>query len=608
MIVIYILKRNPYTFGVRIFLFISYKILNVSHNKINTIQGDFIMLNNIMVYVQFAITIIIGLYFLTMLKGQYSSKNCLNKDSTVEMEKLRKMNKVSLTEPLTEKTRPKNIADVIGQEDGIKALKIALCGKNPQHVLIYGPPGIGKTAASRVVLKEAIKNPESPFNDKSKFIEIDATTIQFDERSIADPLIGSVHDPIYQGAGAYGPAGVPQPKPGAVTKAHGGVLFIDEIGELQGLELNKLLKVLEDRRVYFDSSYYSSSNKEIPRHIHEIFENGLPADFRLIGATTRSPEEIPPALRSRCVEIYFKQLNKKEIIKIIKNAFKENNMESDECVQSFISDYAKNGRDAVKIVQTASGIALMERRCKVELSDVEWVVKTGRFMPVYEKKVVSETRCGRVYGLAVGSEGKGFVLDIEVIAKKVYDKSGKITLTGVIEEQEFKTNGQKLKKRSSIVASVNNVLTALYSLYGIEKENYNIHINFPNCVPVDGPSAGIAIMTAVYSAIFDVPVDSMIALTGEISIFGNVLPVGEISAKVSAAEEAGIKKVIVPYDNYKEINFDKNYVEIIPAGSFKDVIMLFFGNGIETKTIEKHKISENINTISALGVDIFKEK
>ena len=566
------------------------------------------MLNNIMVYVQFIITIIIGVYFLTMLRGQYSNKNCLNKDSAVEMEKLRKMNKVSLTEPLTEKTRPKTIKDVIGQEDGIKALKIALCGKNPQHVLIYGPPGIGKTAASRVVLKEAIKNPESPFTEKSKFIEIDATTIQFDERSIADPLIGSVHDPIYQGAGAYGPAGVPQPKPGAVTKAHGGVLFIDEIGELQGLELNKLLKVLEDRRVYFDSSYYSSSNKEIPRHIHEIFENGLPADFRLIGATTRSPEEIPPALRSRCVEIYFKQLNKKEIIKIIKNAFRENNMESDNCVESFISDYAKNGRDAVKIVQTASGVAAMERRSKVELSDAEWVVKTGKFMPVYEKRIISETRCGRVYGLAVGSDGKGFVLDIEVVAKKVFDKTGKITLTGVIEEQEFKTNGQKLKKRSSIVASVNNVFTSLSSLYGIEKENYNIHINFPSCVPVDGPSAGIAIMTAVYSAVFNVPVDSLIALTGEISIFGNVLPVGEISAKVSAAEEAGIKKVIVPYNNYQEINFDKNDIEIIPVESFSDVIMLVFGNGIETKTIEKHKISENINTISALGVDIFKEK
>ena len=64
---------------------------------------------------------------------------------------------------------------------------------------------------------------------------------------------------------------MPQPKAGAVTKAHGGVLFIDEIGELHGIEMNKLLKVLEDRRVFFDSSYYNSKNKDIPRHIHEIF-------------------------------------------------------------------------------------------------------------------------------------------------------------------------------------------------------------------------------------------------------------------------------------------------------------------------------------------------
>jgi len=309
------------------------------------------MINNIMVFVQFAITLVMGLYFFTMLKGQYSGKSSIVKDSEKKMENLRKLNKICLTEPLTEKTRPKTVSDVVGQEEGIKALRVALCGKNPQHIIIYGPPGVGKTAASRVILKEAVKNPESPFTEQSKFIEIDATTIQFDERSIADPLIGSVHDPIYQGAGAYGPAGVPQPKPGAVTKAHGGVLFIDEIGELHGIEMNKLLKVLEDRRVFFDSSYYSSKNRDIPRHIHEIFEKGLPADFRLIGATTRSPEEIPPALRSRCVEIFFRQLDKSEICSIIKNALSKNQMEYDEETAEFISGYAQNGRDAVKIVQ-----------------------------------------------------------------------------------------------------------------------------------------------------------------------------------------------------------------------------------------------------------------
>lgn len=137
--------------------------------------------------------------------------------------------------------------------------------------------------------------------------------MRFDERAIADPLIGSVHDPIYQGAGALGAQGVPQPKPGAVTRAHCGVLFLDEIGELHPMQMNKLLKVLEDRRVYFDSAYYSPDNSAIPPHIHDIFQNGLPADFRLIGATTRNPEEMPPALRSRCVELFFARWGRRSL-------------------------------------------------------------------------------------------------------------------------------------------------------------------------------------------------------------------------------------------------------------------------------------------------------
>ena len=529
------------------------------------------MIGNIMVFVQFLITVVMGLYFLTMLKGQYSSKNTISKDSTLELEKLKKMNKICLTEPLTEKTRPKSVKDVIGQEDGIKALRAALCGKNPQHILIYGPPGIGKTAASRVILNEAIKNPDSPFTDKSKFIEIDATTIQFDERSIADPLIGSVHDPIYQGAGAYGPAGVPQPKAGAVTKAHGGVLFIDEIGELHGIEMNKLLKVLEDRRVFFDSSYYSSENKDIPLHIHEIFKNGLPADFRLIGATTRSPEEIPPALRSRCVEIFFRQLEKEEIAQIIKNAFCENKMEYEEETIDYIASYAKNGRDAVKIVQTASGISLMEKRNKVMLSDAEWVIKTGKFSPVYEKKLLPGARPGRVSGLAVGDGGKGFVLDIEAVVKKATDRRGSLTVTGIIEEQEFETRGQRVRKSSSISASVKNVLTALSEMFGFCEEDYNIHINFPNSVPVDGPSAGVAIMAALYSALYNLPVDTQVALTGEISIYGNVLPVGEVPSKINAAASAGIKKVIIPKENFKSSFSELKNIQIVTVESFEEV-------------------------------------
>ncbi|GAA3321042.1 hypothetical protein GCM10020331_034590 [Ectobacillus funiculus] len=88
------------------------------------------------------------------------------------------MRMVSLTEPLAERVRPSSFADIIGQEDGIKALKAALCGPNPQHVIIYGPPGVGKTAAARLVLEEA-KNAKSPFRAASVFVELDATTARF---------------------------------------------------------------------------------------------------------------------------------------------------------------------------------------------------------------------------------------------------------------------------------------------------------------------------------------------------------------------------------------------------------------------------------------------
>ena len=146
-----------------------------------------------------------------------------------------------------EQVRPKDFSDIIGQQDGIRALKAILCSPNPQHVIIYGPPGIGKTCAARLVLEAAKHTPGSPFKPNAPFIEVDATCVRFDERAIADSLIGSVHDPIYQGAGMLGVNGIPQPKEGAVTRAHGNVLFLDEIGELHPTQMNKLLKVLEDR-------------------------------------------------------------------------------------------------------------------------------------------------------------------------------------------------------------------------------------------------------------------------------------------------------------------------------------------------------------------------
>ena len=102
------------------------------------------------------------------------------------------------------------------------------------------------------MLEEAKRNKLSPFQEEAKFIEVDAITVRFDERGIADPLIGTVHDPIFflPGRRPFKDSGIPQPKPGAVTKAHGGILFIDEIGELHPIQINKLLKVLKTARFF----------------------------------------------------------------------------------------------------------------------------------------------------------------------------------------------------------------------------------------------------------------------------------------------------------------------------------------------------------------------
>lgn len=548
-------------------------------------------MSEIMIILQVIMMILFIIYLFNSNKANHSKTIAVDKENKKEMEKLLKMRRVKLTEPLTEKSRPVNFEDIIGQEEGIKALKAAICGPNPQHVIIYGPPGIGKTAAARLVLEEAKKREKSPFKIDAKFVEIDATTIRFDERGIADPLIGSVHDPIYQGAGSLGVAGIPQPKPGAVTKAHGGILFIDEIGELHPIEMNKLLKVLEDRKVFLDSSYYSSEDPNMPTFIKEIFDNGLPADFRLIGATTRSPEEIIPAIRSRCVEVFFRGLQTDEIREIGSRAIERIGLKSTDKGLDIISRHCSNGREVVNLVQLCAGIAINEDRKNISEDDIKWVIENGQYTEIPDLRVSEKPQIGVVNGLAVHGANTGMLMEIEATAKKVSGRRGEVKISGIIEEEEITMSNRKIKRKSTAYSSIQNVLTALNNIFDLKCEQYDIHINIPGGIPVDGPSAGIAIASAVYSAIIRKSIDSKVAMTGEISLLGTVNPIGGVNAKILAAKKAGATRVIIPEANWNESFSEYDGISIIKVKHIKEVLDLCI---IDT-------ISSKIDILSAKG-------
>jgi Lon-like ATP-dependent protease len=566
--------------------------------------GEFLAgFGGILTFIQVFFAVVIGLYFWNLLKAQQGSKIFLEKESRKEMEKLQRLRSISLTEPLSEKTRPTCFEEIIGQAEGLKSLRAALCGPNPQHVIIYGPPGVGKTAAARLVLEEAKKNPLSPFKEDAKFIEMDATTARFDERNIADPLIGSVHDPIYQGAGPMGIAGIPQPKPGAVTKAHGGLLFIDEIGELHPIQMNKLLKVMEDRKVTLESAYYSSEDNNIPSHIHDIFQNGLPADFRLVGATTRGAEHIAPAIRSRCLEIYFRELQPDEIEIIAANAAKRVGIPLQEGALEVIKKYAKNGREAVNIIQISAGIAITEGRDVIRKTDIEWVVNSGQYSPRPEKKIPSRPQVGLVNGLAVYGPNMGMVLEVECNAIPAPRGKGKLTVTGMVEEEEIDGGGRTVRRKSMAKSSVENVLTVLRRFMEVDLRDYDIHVNFPGGAPTDGPSAGVSVATAIYSAVMGLPVDNRVAMTGEVSIRGLVKPVGGIVAKVEAARQAGARKVIIPAENDQEVLRNLEGIEIIPVERLEEVFRaaLVCPPPVEKKKEHNTSLSLEVLSASALG-------
>lgn len=482
-----------------------------------------------------------------------------------KLAELQKMDTVHLSESIMQRVRPKRLSAVVGQERAVEAMQSKLASVYPQHLLLYGPPGVGKTTAARIVLQEAKRLPYTPFAADAPFIETDGTTLRWDARDMTNPLIGSVHDPIYQGARRdLADTGIPEPKPGLVTEAHGGILFIDEIGEMDPMLLNKLLKVLEDKKVSFESAYYDEDDPNVPQYIKKLFAEGAPADFVLIGATTREPAEINPAIRSRCAEVFFEPLVPQDIQQIVENAAHELHAILDDGVAEMISSYTIEGRKAVNILADVYGLAVYQagRKDNIVLTKdhVRRTAQISRLVPYVMEKASPIPAVGKVFGLGV-SGYLGSAIEIEAVAFPAREK-GK----GYYRFND--TAGSMAKD------SVFNAAVVVRTITGRELSDYDVNINFVGGGNIDGPSAGCAITTALISAITGKPVRQDMALTGEISVQGQVKPVGGVFEKAYGAKQAGMKGIIIPKENEQDIPARHLGLDIHYAATIQDILDL----------------------------------
>lgn len=491
-----------------------------------------------------------------------------------KLEKLQALDETSLTKSMSEMLRPSSLDEIVGQERAVEVLRSKLASPYPQHLILYGPPGVGKTTAARLVLEEAKKLPYTPFAQGAPFVEVDGSTLRWDPRDITNPLLGSVHDPIYQGARRdLADTAVPEPKPGLVTDAHGGILFIDEIGEMDPMLLNKLLKVLEDKRVFFESAYYDETDPNVPAYIKKLFKEGAPADFVLIGATTRDAGDLNPALRSRCAEVYFEPLIPKQIESIVQNAAAKLKVRMEDSVPLLISEYTIEGRKAVNLLADAYSLALYRRGKgkrsvqKISREDVFRVLQVGRMSPYVNRKASSEWEIGKMFGLGVAGY-LGSVIEIEAVAFPAAQK-GK----GVIRFND--TAGSMAKD------SVFNAAALVRHITGEDLPKYDIHVNVIGGGRIDGPSAGLAIISVLVSVITNRPLRQDVAVTGEISIRGRLKAVGGVFEKAYGAKQAGVKTIIIPKENEKDIPGDHLGLEVLPVETVDDALTILFGRSLK---------------------------
>lgn len=492
-----------------------------------------------------------------------------------KLEELRELDQKGLDTSALKLMRPQSLSEVVGQDDAIDSLFSKLGTPFPQHVILYGPPGVGKTTVARLILNEVRRMPHTPFREDAPFVEVDATVVRWDPREITNPLLGSVHDPIYQGSKKdLGDEGIPEPKVGLVTKAHGGILFIDEIGELDPILQNKLLKVLEDKRIAFESSYFDEDNPRVPEYIRKLFTDGAPADFILVGATTRSPGDINPAIRSRCAEVYFDPLTPGQTEEIVRQAADRLGVKVKSEVAPLVAKYTSEGRKAVRTLADAYGRAYLRRmrekkpssKKSVTISeeDVRSVLRASRQKSAHASVGRPEAEIGAVLGLGV----KGF-------------QGSPIAVEAAVFPSQEKGKGQhRFNRAAGDMAhdSFFNATSVIRRVLGENLVDYDVHVNVVGGGKVDGPSAGVALVTAIASSLREKPIPQDVAMTGELSLHGKVKPVGGVVEKLHGAQQAGVRQVFIPAENASEVEGLFPEVDVVPVATIEDAFRTLWGD------------------------------
>ncbi|MBU4501009.1 MAG: ATP-dependent protease LonB, partial [Nanoarchaeota archaeon] len=449
--------------------------------------------------------------------------------------------------------------------------------------------GIGKRASLFGGAGKKVQIPKLLIDnsDKKKSPFIDATGAH-DGALLGDVL----HDPLQ--SGGLGTPAYQRLIPGMIHRANGGVLFIDEVSTLNPRSQQEILTVLQEKKYPITGQSERSSGSMVR-------SEPVPTDFVLVAAgNVETIKHLHPALRSRIIgygyEVYMnntmpdiKENWDKIAVFIAQEVVKDKKIPhfSKAAVEVMINESRKRAamhgkltlrmRELGGLVRAAGDLAKEANAKIVEPNHIKEAMKIARSLEEqladkyienkkeYEVIITKGKRVGRVNGLAVigsGSQFSGIILPIE----------SEVTLGG--RKTEFIATG---KLGEIAKEAVKNVSAIILKYFGEDiKQKYDIFIQFLQTYEgVEGDSASIAVATAIISALKDVPVRQDLAMTGSLSVRGDVLAVGGVTAKVEAAIEAGIPKVLVPKANEKDVILsaeDRKKIKVIPVSTIQEVL------------------------------------